>query len=94
MIGCCLVCGREGTVHRHHIIHGRGKRKQQETPYSVIPLCPACHSQVHGKQGHALDTWLKQRLQALYFAEGYTEEEVRRLMGGKLVLKDGDVCRQ
>lgn len=90
----CLICGRYGVVHHHHIVHGRGKRKYHETPYSVVPLCPECHKKVHSKNGHELDIWLKQRLQALYFSEGYSEDEVRRLMGGKLVLKNGEVCRQ
>lgn len=92
MTGRCAVCGRYGLVERHHIIHGRGKRRQCETEKSVIDLCSDCHRGtygVHGKYGKALDTMLKRKLQTSYFKEGYSEEEIRELMGGKLVLDEG-----
>lgn len=91
MTGRCAVCGKYGIVERHHIIHGRGKRKRCETEQSVISLCPDCHRGtygVHGKHGKALDMELKRRLQAGYFRDGYDEEAVREMMGGKLVLDE------
>jgi hypothetical protein len=39
---------------------------------------------VHGKNGKELDLRLKRELQEKYFRGGYTEDEVRELMGGKL----------
>lgn len=96
MTGECVNCKRYGIVERHHVVHGRGKRRECETPESVVYLCPLCHRGsrgVHGKGGHALDLRLKRELQTLYFAEGYSEQEVRRLMGGKLILDErGDIA--
>lgn len=83
----CAICGSTEMVERHHIIKGRGKRLSCETPESVIDLCYGHHRGtygVHGKYGKELDTQLKLRLQAKYFSQGKSENEVRRLMGGKL----------
>lgn len=91
MTGECVNCKRYGIVERHHVVHGRGKRRECETPESVVYLCPLCHRGsrgVHGKDGHALDMRLKRDLQARYFAQRREEQEVRRLMGGKLVLDE------
>lgn len=88
----CHVCGRETACERHHIIHGTGNRKSCETPESVIPLCPMCHRRLHGMNGHLLDVKLKCELQRVYFKQGRDEREVRKLMGGKLVLgEDGEI---
>lgn len=96
MTGECANCKRYGTVERHHIVHGRGKRRECETPESVVLPCPLCHRGsrgVHGKEGHALDMRLRRELQARYFAQGCEEQEVRRLMGGKLVLdSEGEIA--
>lgn len=83
----CELCGSNHLVQRHHIIRGIGKRKQHENDHSTINLCWECHHGtygVHGKHGKTLDLMLKQRLQKKYFAMGYSEEEVRRMMGGRL----------
>ena len=95
MTGRCTACGRYGPLERHHVIHGKGKRKECETPESVVLLCHNCHQGtfgVHGKEGHGLDIKLKRGLQNIYFAQGREEAEVRQLMGGKLVLgEDGGI---
>ena len=92
MRAVCHVCRRETDCHRHHIIHGTGNRKPCETPESVIPLCVTCHGHVHGKNGHSLDVKLKAELQHTYFQQGRGEQEVRKLMGGKLILgEDGEI---
>jgi len=55
-------------------------------------LCPLCHGRVHGTYGHPLDVKLKAELQHTYFQQGRDEREVRKLMGGKLVLgEDGEI---
>ena len=84
--GLCEVCYAPG-VHLHHIIKGRGKRKEHESSLSVILLCYNCHmgtNGVHGKNGRELDLRLKRELQEKYKELGYTEEEVREKMGGRL----------
>lgn len=84
--GLCEVCYSPGQ-HLHHIIGGHGRRTQHETRESVVLLCMNCHvgtRGVHGRLGRELDLKLKKKLQEIYFNQGYTEQEVRRLMGGKL----------
>ena len=74
----------------HHICFGSGKRKQHETKESVVLLCSKCHrgtNGIHGKNGRTLDLKLKRRLQEEYFNQGYTEDEVRIKMGGKIYLE-------
>ena len=85
--GLCEVCGSAYLVELHHIIYGRGKRKQHENEFSVIVLCWYCHrgtKGVHGRDGRKLDLYLKKKLQKKYFSMGYSENEVREMMGGKL----------
>ena len=85
--GLCEICHSNYMVQLHHIIFGHGKRKQCENEHSVIALCWDCHHGtfgVHGKYGKMLDMKLKIGLQRKYFSMGYTESEVRALMGGKL----------
>lgn len=92
MQGRCHICGREGYMERHHVIHGTGNRKSCETKDSLIPLCPSCHRHVHGMNGHRTDVKLKAELQHTYFSQGKSEDEVRKLMGGKLILgEDGEI---
>ena len=82
----CVICG-SSNIELHHIIKGRGKRTKHENKYSVIPLCYECHRGtrgVHGRDGRKLDLYLKKQLQKKYFNMGYTEEQTRELMGGKL----------
>ena len=84
--GLCEVCYAPG-AELHHIIYGKGKRKQHETVESVILLCYECHRGtygVHGREGRELDLELKRKLQLEYFKQGYSEKEVREMMGGKL----------
>lgn len=83
----CEVCGGNYMVQLHHIVGGRGRRKVHETEESVIALCWHCHHGdygIHGKDGKKLNLKLKRDLQNRYFNKGYSEEEVRRLLGGKL----------
>lgn len=92
----CKICGSTNLVEEHHIIKGRGKRKACETEQSKIMLCWEHHHGtygVHGKQGHGLDMLLKLQLQATYFEMGKSEEEIRRLMGGKLYLVESEVYK-
>lgn len=85
--GLCEICGSSQMVQLHHIIGGNGKRKQHETEESVVALCWVHHhgtKGVHGREGKKLDRSLKIELQDKYKNKGYSEEEVRQMMGGKL----------
>lgn len=79
----CHVCKKPGKE-KHHIIHGHGKRKACETRESLVDICYDCHRLVHSSIGNELDRQLRLELQSTYFEKGYTEDEVSRLMGGKL----------
>ena len=80
----CYVCGKNGNLHRHHIIHGHGKRKACETKEGLVDICFDCHRLVHSSNNSNLDISLKLQLQATYFEKGYDEEMVCKLMGGKI----------
>ncbi|WP_042683131.1 HNH endonuclease [Anaerosalibacter massiliensis] len=85
--GLCEICGSPYMTQIHHIVKGKGKRREHENKYSVILLCWDCHmgnKGVHGRDGRELDLYLKKKLQEKYFNLGYTENEVREKMGGKL----------
>lgn len=84
--GLCEVCSRQGSE-LHHIVFGSGKRQQQEKAESVIVLCFECHRGtmgVHGRDGRKLNIKLKKKLQETYKEQGYKEDEIRKMMGGKL----------
>jgi hypothetical protein len=71
----------------HHILYGKDKRNQYESIDSCIDLCWNHHkgnAGIHGKNGHELDIKLKRQLQDRYYNTGYTEDEVREKMGGKI----------
>lgn len=87
--GLCEICHSPYMVQHHHIIHGKGKRKQCETVYSLIALCWHCHygnEGIHGKNGNALDTKLKQNLQRKYEELGLKGKELQYWLGGKFYL--------
>ncbi len=87
--GLCELCYSPHMVQHHHIIHGKGKRKQCETVHSLIALCWGCHygnKGIHGKDGKVLDTKLKQDLQRKYEELGLKGEELQYWLGGKFYL--------
>lgn len=91
----CFICGSNHMVELHHIIHGRGKRREHENDDSTIYLCYEHHrgtKGVHGRDGHELDIELKLMLQNKYFDQGLTEDEVRVKMGGKIYGTNENLC--
>lgn len=87
----CQLCHlREATKTPHHIISGNGRRRACETVHSTVRLCVECHMLVHSSmpKGLALRLFLRRRLQSTYFSMGYEEDEVRRLMGGRLEIDE------
>lgn len=58
----CIVCG-SWNVEDHHVYFGVAKRKLSEKFGLKVWLCPTHHrgtNGVHGKNGHKLDSELKQ----------------------------------
>jgi len=86
--GRCEVCGVVcSELEMHHVLSGKGRRKQQERPETVLMLCNSCHSGdhgVHGTHGHVLGLQLKKEVQRHYYSMDLSEDEIRVLMGGKL----------
>lgn len=87
--GRCELTGEYGPLELHHILGGRGKRKELERAETCIMLA----ARLHNHQNTELMTELKHKLQSYYFQQGYSEDEVRKLMGGKLYLKDGEIVK-
>lgn len=90
----CIICGARD-IEVHHILGGTGRRKQQQRIETMVCLCAEHHrgtNGVHGMNGKKLDNKLKMKLQRSYFKEGYSIDETRNLMGGKLYLdKEGNL---
>lgn len=43
----CYLCGRNGPLERHHVIHGSGRRKLADEDGLTVYLCPECHRNLH-----------------------------------------------
>lgn len=84
MQGECYVCGKCGYVERHHMLHGRNRKKCDRYPLLIVPLCPTCHrgtNGVHGKNGNELDTKLKQKAQRIFEKEYGTRKQFLNIFG-------------
>ena len=85
--GSCESCRKR--IYRgeiHHIVN----RHVEATEENLIFLCKDCHTGengCHGRDGAPL--WLSMRLalQDKYYQQGKTEDEVRKLMGGKIYIE-------
>ena len=79
----CYLTGSTYNLHRHHIYAG-SRRQISEREGFWVWLTGYYHNQsnegVHGKDGHALDLWLKQECQRKY-EENHSREEFMRLIG-------------
>lgn len=42
----CYLCGRTGTLQRHHCLHG-SRRKMADRYDLTVYLCPECHRRLH-----------------------------------------------
>lgn len=83
----CTICGIYKMCSAHHLVSGRGNRIECENEKSVIRICDDCHKYLHSSKGQKLNNKLKLKLQKEYFKMGKTEDEVRKLMGGKLLIE-------
>ena len=79
----CEICGRTTGLQIHHIV--RRSQLGSDKLDNLILLCWNCH---HGKNSGKLELQLKLDLQRKYVAEGYTETEIRKLMGDKIYLEE------
>jgi hypothetical protein len=82
---CCENCGVYCgcNLELHHIL----RRKVKATIDNTLMLCFECHRGtygVHGMYGEHLDFKLKMMVQDLYISRNIKEEELRKLMGGKI----------
>lgn len=80
----CYVCGSENNLHYHHVIFGKNRKKADEDGLTVW-LCYEHHegtNGVHGKNGHDLDSRLKEVAENIWI-EHYnkTEEDFRKRYG-------------
>ena len=78
----CYLTGSTYNLHRHHIYAG-SRRQISEREGFWVWLTGYYHNQsnegVHGKDGHALDLWLKQECQRKY-EETHSREEWMAIM--------------
>lgn len=84
MEGTCHSCGRYGYVEKHHILGGRNRKKCNRYPLLIVSLCPSCHrgtAGVHGRDGHDLDTRLKQEAQTIFEKEYGTRKQFLDIFG-------------
>lgn len=79
----CEVCTGNQGLNVHHIIK-RSTWRETENIDSLILLCYQCH---HNDKENLLKK-LKINLQIKYFAMGYTEEQVKILMGDRFYYKE------
>ena len=82
--GRCELCGKlTADLELHHVVSGYGRRQQYESIDTCLMLCRECHEQVHrdAKLNRALKLLTQQRLRRA----GRTEDEVRQIMGGRLL---------
>ena len=81
MQGKCVLCGRVGFVHRHHIYEGCRRRLSERYGF-VVPLCPDCHTvseyAVHRCAKTAL---MLKRAAQRKFERTHTREEFMKIFG-------------
>lgn len=83
----CEGCGMENATQFHHCIGGNGKRKKHESVETGFALGLNCHTLIESHKGAALRRKLILIAQQRYFDQGFSEDEVRKRMGGKIYLE-------
>lgn len=82
--GFCEMCGARGEQ-IHHVFGGNGKRIKTERIECLSYLCKECHLGKNGAHhNRGIDLMLKIKSQNRLLNQGYTEDEVREIVGGKL----------
>ena len=78
--GKCVLCGRVGFMHEHHIFEG-SFRKRSERYGMVCKLCPYCHIGDHGVH---LDQKVNRKLKRAAqrkFEQTHSREDFIKLFG-------------
>ena len=81
---CCFVCGKTGSLEKHHCIYGTANRKQSEKYGLTVWLCPWCHRGVygvHGRAGRTLSLELKKIAQKRFEAVHGDRDAFRAVFG-------------
>lgn len=73
----CYLCGRTGTLQKHHMLHG-SRRKMADKYNLIVLLCPACHTALHDKGLH--DRELQAQAQEI-FEEQYGHKKFMEVFG-------------
>ena len=70
----CYLCGRTGTLHRHHCLHGI-RRKAADKYDLTVYLCPECHRRLHdnGDGDRELQKLAQRTFESRYGHEKYME---------------------
>lgn len=79
--GLCELCGRIGEQY-HHIYGGNGRRKLTERVECMAHLCASCHNLLHDIGEN--NRYLKLKAQSELSSNGYSDDEIRKIVGGKL----------
>ncbi len=78
--GVCVLCGRKGYMHEHHIFEG-SLRKRSERYGMMCMLCPYCHIGDNGVHlNEKLNKKLKRAAQAK-FEKTHSREDFIKLFG-------------
>lgn len=78
----CIICHTTSNLHYHHIYFGKNREISDKNGFTCY-LCYEHHEGtrgVHGRDGHKLDIYLKERCQNK-FEETHKREEFRKLIG-------------
>jgi len=82
--GRCELCGKlTNELELHHVISGYGRRREHESVETCLMLCSECHEQVH--RDAKLHRVLKMLVQERLKVAGKSEDEIRAIMGGRLI---------
>ena len=79
----CVVCGRGGNLHRHHVFYGRANRKLSEKYGCWVYLCPEHHNMSNNGVhfNHDLDLRLKRQCQEAWQEINGTQEDFMKVFG-------------
>ena len=64
----CIICHKTENLHYHHIYFGKNREISDKNGFTCY-LCYEHHEGtkgVHGKDGHSLDMYLKQKCQDMF----------------------------
>lgn len=79
----CKLCGRQASAY-HHIIYRSQNSSLIKCELNQIPVCTYCHTEIHSKNGAALNRKLKlefqNKLEELWDKQYLTREEINNIL--------------